>query len=216
MTVEGTDKLLKILENVPKSFLRQAKKIIDVNARVLQRYIRVEKLTGGTTADRLKVRSGRLRASVIPLKTETKEDRVEGGISFGTIYSRVHVGPKGQVTTITPKKGKYLTIPLPAAMTKAGVGKGSAMLGPWTNTFVRKSKAGNLIMFGQMTSYSKVKVKGTAVKGIAIRKISSNVVPLFLLKKSVKVKARIHPKDLIAWIGPKIVTDFKDAGIEVV
>jgi len=215
MTVEGTDKLLNNLGKIPKSFLNQAKRIIDLNARVLQRYVKVEKLTGGTTLNQLKVRTGRLRASVIPLKTEVKEDRVEGGISFGTIYARVHVGPKGQVTTIKPKKGKYLTIPLPAAMTKSGVGKGSAMLGPWTNTFVQKSKAGNLIIFGRMTSYSKVKVGGTAVKGLAIRKVSSNVVPLFVLKKQVKVKARIHPEDLIAWIGPKVITDFKDAGIEV-
>jgi len=215
MTIEGTDKLLDNLGKIPKSFLKQAKRIIDINARVLQRYVRVDKLTGGTSTSRLKVRSGKLRASVIPLKTEMKEDRVEGGISFGTIYSRVHVGPKGQVTTIVPKRSKYLTIPLPAAMTKAGVGKGSAMLGPWTNTFVRKSKAGNLIMFGQTTSYSKVKVGGTAVKGLAIRKISSNVVPLFLLKKQVKVKARIHPEDLIAWIRPKVITDFKEMGIEV-
>jgi hypothetical protein len=200
---------------IPPNIFKQAERIITRQARVMQSYVRKEHLTGGTTDTRLRARTGKLRASCIPIKTEIKEGSVEGGISFGTVYGRVHVGPKGQVTTIVPKRSKYLTIPLPAAMTKAGVGKGSARLGPWTNTFVRKSKAGNLIMFGQMTSYSKVKVGGTAVKGLAIRKISSNVVPLFVLKKQVKVKARIHPEDLIAWIKPKMIEDFLKGGIEV-
>lgn len=215
MTVEGFEELNFSLNSLEKKFLARAKTIINLNARILQRYVRVEKLTGGTTETKLKVRSGRLRGSVIPLPTEAKEGRVEGGISFGTIYGRTHIGPKGQVTTITPKKGKYLTIPLPAAMTKAGVGRGSAMLGPWTNTFVRRSKAGNLIMFGQMTSYSKVKVGGVAVKGLAIRRIRSQIVPLFVLKEQVKIKARIHPEDLIAWIKPKVIEDFAKKGIEV-
>lgn len=197
------------------SIFKQAERIITRQARVMQSYVRTEHLTGGTTSTRLRVRTGKLRASCIPIKTEIKESSVEGGISFGTIYGRVHIGPKGQTTTITPKKGKYLTIPLPAAMTKAGVGKGSAMFGPWTNTFVRKSKAGNLIMFGQMTSYSKVKVGGVAVKGLAIRNIRGQAIPLFLLLKSVKVKARVHPEDIKAWIRPKLIQDFIDHGVKV-
>jgi len=206
MTIEGTDKLLNVLGKIPKSFLKQAKSVIDINARVLQRYVKTEKLTGGTTPGRLKVRSGRLRASVISLKTEAKEDRVEGGISFGTVYARVHVGPKGQSTLITPKKGKYLTIPFPATMTKAGVARGPARSEQWGDTFVRKSKAGNLIIFG----------KKRIMKGKKEGDLRKQIVPLFLLVKSVKVKARVHPEDLISWIAPKIKESFSSRKFEVV
>jgi hypothetical protein len=205
MTVEGTDKVLNAFKKIPRSVLKQAQSIIDINARVLQRYIRTEKLTGGTTPTQLRVRSGRLRASVIPMKTEIKEDRAEGGISFGTVYSRVHVGPKGQTTLIAPKKVKFLTIPLPAAMTKAGVVKGPARSAQWGDTFVRKSKAGNLIIFG----------KKRIMKGKKEGELRGEVIPLFLLVKNVKVKARVHPEDLILWIEPKIKKSFSDKRIEV-
>lgn len=210
MTVEGTDKLLGNIGKISGSFLKQAKSIIDINARALQRYVRIEKLTGGTTPSRLRVRSGRLRASVISLKTEMKEDRVEGGISFGTVYGRAHVGPKGQVTTITPKRSKYLTIPLPAAMTKAGVVRGTARSfmgkeGVFGKTFIAKSKAGNLIIFGQKR----------IEKGKRTGELRREIVPLFVLKKQVKIKARVHPEELIAWVKPKMIEDFVKKGIEV-
>ena len=213
--IEGTERVFANLDQLSGKFLTKAKRIIDIDARLLQSYIRTEKMTGGTTESRLKVRSGRLRASVIPIKTKLKENLIEGGVSIGTVYGRVHVGPKGQVTTIRPKRAKYLTIPLPDAMTGAGVVRGSSMFGPWGKTFIAKSKAGNLIIFGQRASYSKVKAGGVAVKGIAIKNLRSQVVPLFVLKKEVKVKARIHPEELIAWIKPKMIEDFLKGGIEV-
>jgi hypothetical protein len=222
MTVEGSEKLITVLNSLQGKFLARAKTIIDLNARALQKYVRTEKLTGGTTESRLRVRSGRFRASVIPIPTETKEDRIEGGISFGTIYGRVHVGPKGQVTTITPKRRKYLTIPLPAAMTRAGVSRGAlapglssaqlsawgpmaAEMTPYGNTFVAKSKKGNLIVFGNLRY----------AKGKRVGELRSQIVPLFLLVKSVKIKARIHPEELLAWIKPKVIEDFIKKGIEV-
>ncbi len=204
--VEGTQAVVKVLSEIPAKFLNKAKQIIDLNARLLQRYIREEKMTGGTTDTRLRVRSGRLRASVIPIKAEVKETRIEGGVSIGTIYGRVHVGPVGQVTTMTPKKGKYLTIPLSGAMTKSGVSKGSARSEAFGETFVAKSKAGNLIIFG----------KKRITKGKKAGELRSQVIPLFLLLKSVKVKARIHPQELISWIEPKMREDFTKKGIKVV
>jgi len=190
---------------IPPNIFKQAERIITRQARAMQRYVRTEHLTGGTTSTRLRVRTGKLRASCIPIKTEIKEGSVEGGISFGTVYGRVHIGPKGQVTTITPKKGKYLTIPLPAAMTGAGVARGSARQGPWGETFVAKSKAGNLIIFG----------KRKITTGKKAGELRGQATPLFLLLKSVKIKARIHPEDIKAWIRPKLIQDFIDHGVKV-
>ena len=195
------DGIGKIIPNI----FKQAERIITRQAREMQRYIRTEHLTGGTTSTRLRVRTGKLRASCIPIKTEIKEGSVEGGISFGTVYGRVHIGPKGQVTTITPKKGKYLTIPLPAAMTGAGVARGSARQGPWGETFVAKSKAGNLIIFG----------KRKITTGKKAGELRGQATPLFLLLKSMKIKARIHPEDIKAWIRPKLIQDFIDHGVKV-
>ncbi len=53
------------------------------------------------------------------------------------------------------------------------------------------------------------------MKGKKTGELQGNIIPLFVLKKQVKVKARIHPEDLIAWIGPKMIADFKEKGIEV-
>jgi hypothetical protein len=195
------DGIGKIIPNI----FKQAERIITRQAREMQRYIRTEHLTGGTTSTRLRVRTGKLRASCIPIKTEIKEGSVEGGISFGTVYGRVHIGPKGQTTTITPKKGKYLTIPLPAAMTGAGVARGSARQGPWGETFVAKSKAGNLIIFG----------KRKITTGKKAGELRGQATPLFLLLKSVKIKARIHPEDIKEWIRPKLIQDFIDHGVKV-
>lgn len=202
--IEGTDKLLGKLKGIPDKVLRKAKEIINLNSTALQRYMRTQKLAGGTTSERLKVRSGRLRASVFPIKAEIIEDRVDGGISIGTVYARVHIGPKGQETLITPKKGKFLAIPLPAAMTRAGVARGSPRRGPWGETFVRETD-GKLIVFGKMQ----------ISKGKRTGELRSQVIPLFLLLKSVKIKARIHPEDLLSWIEPKIREDFAKRAIKV-
>lgn len=203
--IDGFDELNKALDNVPVKLLLNAVRIIDINSRLMQSHIRTEHLTGGTTETRLRVRSGRLRGSVIPLKTEVKSDRVEGGVSIGTTYGRVHFGPKGQKTKIVPKKGKYLTIPLPAAMTRAGVAKGGAKSGQWGDTFIAKSKAGNLIIFG----------KRRIMKDKKEGELRGQVVPLFVLKKSVTVPARVHPQDILNWIAPKMMEDFKNKGLEM-
>ena len=79
--------------------------------------------------------------------------KVEIG-SSGVIYARIL--EKGG--TITPKKAKWLTIPLPGV-------KGRASNYP--DSFVIKSKSGNLLI---------VQKKG-----------KSGIVPLFVLKKKVKI-----------------------------
>ena len=205
-TIDGYEELNRALDNIPAKLLLQTVRIIDINARLMQSHIRTEHLTGGTTETKLRVRSGRLRGSVIPLKTEVKADQVEGGVSIGTVYGRTHFGPKGQKTKIVPKKGKYLTIPLPGAMTKAGVVKGGARSGQWGETFVAKSKAGNLIIFGRQRIMT---------PGPKTGELKGQAIPLFLLKKSVVVPARVHPKEILDWIAPKIIEDFRKRGVEV-
>jgi hypothetical protein len=203
--VEGFGNLNRRLAKLPKAELARAKRIIDINARALQRYVRTERMTGGTTSSRLRVRTGRLRASVVPLKTGVTETGVEGGIAIGTVYSRVHVGKAGQRTIIKPKRKKYLTIPLPAAETKAGVLRGPALSATWGDTFIAKSKKGNLIIFGKRR-YMKGKRQG---------ELRKQVLPLFLLVKQVSVPSRIDPAEVLNWIKPKMIESFLIGRLEV-
>jgi hypothetical protein len=77
-------------------------------------------------------------------------------------YARIHeLGG-----TVVPKKGQWLTIPLPAARTAAGVSRGPARSFP--NTFFKMSKAGNLILF---------------------QKDGKKLIPLYVLKKSITIPA---------------------------
>ena len=196
------------IDRISREALKKIKESMHVSARLLQRHIREDKLTGGTSSGRLRVRTGRLRASVRPLPVQVSNDQVTSGVSFGTVYGRVHVGPKGQMTIIRPKRAKWLTIPLPAVMTKAGVARGTARSfmdegGTFGNTFIAKSKAGNLIIFGQRR----------VMKGKKMGELRSNIVPLFVLKKQVKIDARIHPKDLLQWIRPRMINEFIEKGL---
>ncbi len=81
----------------------------------------------------------------------------ESGVPYGTIQE--HGG------TIVPIRAKYLTIPLPAALTSAGVLRKPAR--EWSNTFVQRSSSGNLIIFQNR---------------------GNKIIPLFILKKKVKIK----------------------------
>lgn len=126
-------------------------------------------------AGRLNRRSGRLmkslRVRVFP-GSKTIE-QVAGEIGTQSPYAGVHE----YGATIRPKRSKYLAIPLPAALDSRGVPK---RRGPrsWKNTFVAKSKAGNLIIFQRRRG----------VKGI---------IPLYVLKKEVTIPPRLGLGDTI-------------------
>ena len=98
--------------------------------------------------------------------------RVEGA-TFDDIQGRIggvhYLKIQETGGTITPKKAQYLTVPLPAAMDGAGVPlKRSAR--EWDNTFVARSKNGNLLIFQR---------RGKAVT------------PLYLLVKKVTIPPRL-------------------------
>ncbi len=72
--------------------------------------------------------------------------------------------------TITAKRAKFLTIPLPAAMDAQGVPLRKRAR-DWDDTFVARSRAGNLIIFQRRTG--------------------GRITPLYLLKRSVKIRPRL-------------------------
>lgn len=165
----------------------------------------------GTTRSTLSTRSGKLKKSVTNVPAKREGDIVRGGVGIGTVYGRVHFGKAGQVTEITPKNAKMLAIPLPAAQDSHGVARGAPRdAGIFGQTFIAKSKAGNLIIFGKLQY----------VKGKKAGQVKGDILPLFALKNSeyagslrkpcfsVSVAARIHPEDLQTFVQPLL-----DAGM---
>ncbi len=117
------------------------------------------------TGKLIKVRSGRYRSSV-------KIDFQGGADPQGLVSTDIiYAATLEWGATITPKRAKWLAIPLKAAQTRAGNSRG----GPrsFRNTFFARSKAGNLILFGSPTAGTK------------------KVMPLFVMKKKVKIKKRL-------------------------
>lgn len=122
---------------------------------------------GGTTETSLSKRTGALIASIAASVNVTGEtfDAIMGSIGSDVPYAAI----QEYGGTIHAKNAQFLAIPLPPALDAQGV---PLMMGPraWPNTFVAKSKAGNLIIFQR---------RGTSI------------VPLYVLKTSVTIPPRL-------------------------
>ncbi len=138
--------------------------------------------------DVLKVRSGEYRAAIHSNAPEESGGRIEAkvGIRQGPAspYAAIHEtgGP------ISPKNGQYLTIPLPALRTKAGVARSKSPR-DFPGGFFFESKAGRLLF--------------------AIRQ-GLGMIPLFVLKHSVFIPKRRPMGQTYDEVAPKVVARFRD------
>ena len=122
-------------------------------------YIAEHKLSG----QKLRVRTGNLRRSLQEKRARKVQERgneIIGIVGTNLKYAAIHE----YGGTIRPKRAKWLAIPLKGALTARGVARG----GPrdFKDTFFAMSKNGNLIMFS---------------------KSMGSIIPLFALKKEVKI-----------------------------
>ncbi len=106
---------------------------------------------------------GKAQATAVRLET------VEGQISTGNMTIHETGG------TVRPRRSRYLTIPLPAAMDSRGVPL-RRRARDWDNTFVARSRRGNLLIF---------------------RRDGLGLTPLYLLKPSVRIKPRLGLEDAV-------------------
>lgn len=140
-------------------------------------------LTGGTTGDRLGVRSGRLRSATHAMKTKIENGSVSGGTEVGVRYASTHIGPKGKKTTIRPKKSNWLTIPLPAALTGAGRMK-----------------------YDSARNYPNLRFIPTRSGSPILAQVGDGqVIPFFVLKKRVDIMTRVHPEVVEQEVSPTLV-----------
>ena len=160
-------------------------------------------------------RSGALRNSIRTLPAEEHFGTIQGRMTIGTPYAGVHFGPQGQSMTITPKGTQYLAIPLPAAQGNYGEAKGSPRDPIFGKTFVQKSKAGNLIIFGLAVAIKNKEAK----EGARMHKLfttgrarlnKQDIVPLFALKSSVTVQTHVDPDQELKKMQPQFDATVKD------
>ena len=135
---------------------------------------------GGTGPKTLSTRSGALVRSILDgvwVEGDHLGD-IQGGISTVSYGATQEFG-----ATIRPKNGKYLAIPLPAALDARGV---PLKLGPrqWDNTFVATSKNGNLIIF---------------------QRRGATIIPLYVLKTEVTIPPRLGLRDSVEIMLPFFV-----------
>jgi hypothetical protein len=124
----------------------------------------------GSQSDSLHKRSGAGLASI------KRSIAVRGG-SLDSIIGSISTGTMGiheTGGTITPKRSKYLAIPLQAALSSKGIPLRNRPR-DWNGGFVFRSKKGNLI--------------------IGRRKVGEGIEPLYVLKKSVTIKSRLGLND---------------------
>lgn len=131
----------------------------------------------------LNVRSNRLRSSIgsrIFERADGLSAMIGSGARNGGRVKYANIHETGG--TITPKNSKYLAIPLDAARTKGGDQRNISPR-DFENTFIRK--------------------------GIIYQKQGKNIVPLFVLKKSVRIPARKYLSKTLAMSQAKIMTSFQ-------
>jgi hypothetical protein len=125
----------------------------------------VERNSGGsTTATALALRTG---ASVNSITRSVKVKGTTWATLSGAIGGLAQLAIHEYGGTIKAK-GKMLTIPLPAAL--SGKGTAPPFARQWKNTFVARTRRGNLLIF---------------------QRRGATVVPLYVLKDQVKIPARL-------------------------
>lgn len=170
----GLHAIARQMERNVKSFnphiRRQLRDLLDTVAEAMaQRHSTPwssgRRMPVGAAQGRLQRRSGRaMRMLAAGVAVVGTGDNTVGRL-HGPRYLAVH--EKG--ATVSAKRAKYLAIPLPAALTKTGVPK-KRRPREWKNTFVQRSRRGNLIIF---------------------QKRGGTLIPLYVLKKSVSIPPRL-------------------------
>lgn len=175
--------------------------------------VALDKRVGDILWDNLTRLRDYLRAKE-PLKRRTKGmpyvrrpirlqgDLIEAGLYSPPSWAELFVGPAGEETSITAKSGGFLALPTDFAKSFRG-----AAVGP-------KQYGGLRIFAGIMWGVAGWG-GGSFGSGLRQRRAAGekygkqSLVPLFILKKSVIIKKRIDPEQLMAWVRPYFFEDLK-------
>ena len=177
---------------------KKVRDIVNMATLELQRHIKQDlfqsySMIGPKNRGVLNSRSGELKRNITAQPATVDGDMVTGKLGIGTKYGKVMFGKAGQSYHIVPKNAGALTIPLPAALNSSGEVRGAARdKAIFGQTFLAKSKAGNMIIFGKLNY----------VRGAKAGQAKGDIVPLFVLKQSVDVPVQITTESLRAFVQP--------------
>jgi len=166
---EKNSRLITKLQEAMPSILARA---VGQESRLMSIRVKQSHFSGPTSSKSVSRKTSKLFRSVIPIEPSISGDSARGGISMGggVIYSSVHIGPVGQRTLITPKKGSALAIPL-----------------------------NHRAEFLQRRVASLYDIKSLKRRGDLLGTQRAGVfTPYFLLKRSVSIPSRVHP-EIIAY-----------------
>ena len=187
MTKRTLDDVSEQLEKLGKGGLMDAIELVAIDYG-LQAETQTKKLM--TTV--LKVRTGRLRNSVRQRVKRTKTKVIVTLQAGGKRVPYMMVHEFGSDGDITPKKGKYLRLPLPPAKTKAGVDRrsGGSLRGDKDFRFVTaKYLKGNNPLLIHVPSGK----------------------PWYVLKKSVRIPPRPTISKAYQWLEANMIPALEDA-----
>ena len=187
MTKRTLDDVAEQLEKLGKGGLMDAIELVAIDYG-LQAETQTKKLM--TTV--LKVRTGRLRNSVRQRVKRTKTKVIVTLQAGGKRVPYMMVHEFGSDGDITPKKGKYLRLPLPPAKTKAGVDRrsGGSLRGDKDFRFVPAKY-----------------LKGNNPLLIHVPRGK----PWYVLKKSVRIPPRPTISKAYQWLEANMIPALEDA-----
>ncbi len=176
--IKGDDKVTLFLDHLDGQIVAIVRDVIDRDSGDMANFIQSRHLSGRSTSS-LGVRTGKLRRGTKKERVVVGQNTVIGGVKFGAFYARFYTGDKRVV--IAPRKAgkEYLAIPLPNA------GKGRPK--DFSETFVRKSRAGNLLIFKKMGP--------------------NEIMPLFVLKRHILLNTTIPLGPICDKYADKMVSD---------
>lgn len=139
----------------------------------------------GTGGNSLSSRSGTAKRSIAESVQVTGRDlHTLRGMIGGIWYLKTHENG----ATIRPKRSQYLTVPLSAALNPNGTPKKRSAR-EWSNTFVQRSKKGNLLIF---------------------QKQGRRILPLYVLKKQIDIPRRLGMWDSLNKNADKFIKLMED------
>jgi len=213
--VVDDNKVTVYLERLVPGIISKVKAELNYQAREMKDFVKEAYLTGGPGDHRLRVRSRTLLRSLGVISATTNwaskksANSIVAGIHVGggVPYARVHINKPGTVTTIHGKP--WLTVPqLGGAAYKKSLGQGG----------IKHSRSIDFphLVYMQLRGQpalvaGKIGLRGKLVPIRTGGKGGGGVRVVYWLKKSVQVRARVHPEWIVKLRRKFIYSGIKEA-----
>jgi len=205
----GAEELKGFTNALPNRLFEDAKRILENAAVKAQKEVLDNSFNNGQSSlsdDKLYSRTGNLRRSIRIESHGSQLSNVGSSIYTNSLYAPLHeaggtINAKDKYLGVPG--GPYLNIPLKPNKTAAGVMRYSATEVFNMGSFIVKSRAGNWLV---------------CLSGIKENKQTWNIdnilIPMFVLKKSVTVKARLGLVDAAYKQLEYLTTEFNNMSLE--